>query len=87
MIIDTSSDWLMMLLLCSLKWLPLANSSFSSSSTLLILATVTMANLPRWQLMMMGCASVSLMTPIPELPENSGSSASNFERKYEFSIL
>ena len=31
-------------------------------------ATVTMANFPRWELITIGWGSVSLITPIPEVP-------------------
>ena len=55
---------------------------------LLILATVTMAKRPRWELMTKGCASVSLMMPMPDVePAKRGSVASNLERKYAFSRL
>ena len=59
----------------------LESNSASISSRFTILATVTMAKRPRWELMMMGCGSVSLMIPIPTFPLNLSSSSSNLVRK------
>ena len=48
---------------------------------IMILPTVTIANVPRWERNTMGCGSLSLMIPIPELPVNSHNSSSNLLRK------
>ena len=77
----TNSVWLMLLALSSLKCMPFSRSLSAISRMLLILATVTTAYRPRWELTMMGCGSVSLITPNPVLPKNESSSSSNFERK------
>ena len=61
-------------------WLQ-SRHSFSSSAMLLILPTVEMAKRPRWEFTTMGCASVSLMTPMPEVPTNLPSSSPNLFRK------
>ena len=76
-----SSVGLVLPLDISEKWSPQSRSSRVSSSRLLILATVTTAILPKWELTMMGCGSVSEMMPMPLLPSKRSSSFSKRERK------
>ena len=53
-----------------------------------ICTVAKIANRPRCEFITSGCASVSLITPIPAvLPSNRSSVGSNLERKYEFSRL
>ena len=84
---DTSSVGLILPLLNSLRGIFLRSISSDISSRLLIFATVTMANFPRWEFIRRGWASVSLMTPMPELPLNFPSSGSKRVRKYVLSKL
>ena len=84
---EMSSVWLILPLLNSLRGMFFSSSEAEISSRLLTLATVAMAKRPRWDFIRSGCASVSLMTPIPEAPLNFGSSDSNFVLKYDDSRL
>ena len=63
------------------KCIPLDNNLADKSSALLIFATVTSAKRPKWEFISNGWASVSLMTPMPALPQNLPNSSSNFVRK------
>ena len=83
----TSSVMLIFPLLNSVRYIPSSRNFLARASALPTLATVTRANLPRWELTSIGWASVSLMIPIPELPVNLLSSSSNRLRKYPFSRL
>ena len=66
----------------SAKCMFLSRSSRVSSSMFTIFATVQIAKRPKWEFMMSGCASVSLMTPIPDVaPSNLSSDGSNLVRK------
>ena len=76
-----SSVTLIFPLLNSVRYIPSSRNLRASVSALLTLATVTSANRPRCELTSIGWASVSLMTPIPELPVNLLSSSSNRLRK------
>ena len=81
MIWAMSSVGLVLPELSSVKFLFWESISFSSASMLQILPTVTMANRPRCELTTMGCASVSLITPMPMLPVYLYRSSSNFTLK------
>ena len=72
----TSSVMLIFPLLNSVRYIPSSNNFWARDSALLILATVTRAKRPRWELISIGWASVSLMAPKPALPENLSSSSS-----------
>ena len=61
----TSSVWLILFADSSLKCIPCDSSSSAISRRLLIFATVTTAYLPRCELTIIGCGSVSLITPMP----------------------
>ena len=82
-----SSVWLILPELNSERCIFSPNSFEASSSLLLTFATVTMANRPRWLFIKRGCASVSLIIPIPALPLNLSRLSSNAERKYVHSRL
>ena len=71
----------------SLRCMFSLNSCCASCSMLLIFATVTKAKRPKCEFISMGCASVSLITPIPLLPTNLSNSGSKRVRKYVFSRL
>ena len=62
-------------------------SSVINSFWLVMRPTVTMPNVPSFELMMSGCGSVSLMTPMPTGPSKRATSCSNLERNGEFWML
>ena len=83
----TNSVGLVRPMLRSVNCWCLARQSASRSAMLLIFDTVAMAKRPRCELTITGCASVSLMTPIPTLPFISSRSLENLGRKCEFWML
>ena len=81
MVRATSSVWLMLFADISLRCILFASSSSAMSLRLFIFATVTTAYLPRCELTIIGCGSVSEITPSPALPIKLSSSSSNFVLK------
>ena len=78
-----SSVWLVSPELSSAKCMFFDRRSSTISFMFTTLATVTMANFPRCELITIGWGSVSLMTPIPDVPLlNLSSSSSNLLLKY-----
>ncbi len=72
----------------SAKCLCSASTSLHSSSRLSMRPTVTTEKRPRHVVTVMGCDSVSEMTPMPmREPSKRGRSGSNLLRKYAFSML
>ena len=82
MSVATNSVGLTAFPLISEKWVRSRNASAASSSRFKTRPTVTRAYVPRWEPMISGWSSQSLMTPMPRVPLIRGRSSSNLLRNW-----